>query len=76
MLLFFFNIRITFSEIFEKQIINVDDEMDEIVYTTKSTYSFNKHLSLNLSKSDKVTILNPAYIGTISMASIINRTRR
>ncbi|XP_043516663.1 sensory neuron membrane protein 2-like [Frieseomelitta varia] len=56
-----------YDEIFEKQIINVDDERDEIVYTTKSTYSFNKHLSLNLSKSDKVTILNPAYIGTISM---------
>lgn len=45
--------------------------MDEITYTTKSTYSFNKDLSVKLSKHDKITILNPAYIGTISMASII-----
>lgn len=45
--------------------------MDEITYTTKSTYSFNKELSVKLSKHDKITILNPAYIGTISMASII-----
>ncbi|KAK1135190.1 hypothetical protein K0M31_007961 [Melipona bicolor] len=57
----------TYNEVLEKQIISVDDEMDEIVHTLKSTYSFNKHLSLNLSKSDKVTILNPAYIGTMSM---------
>lgn len=45
--------------------------MDEITYTTKSTYSFNKDLSVKLSKHDKIIILNPAYIGTISMASII-----
>lgn len=45
--------------------------MDEITYTTKSTYSYNKDLSVKLSKHDKITILNPAYIGTISMASII-----
>lgn len=45
--------------------------MDEITYTTKSTYSFNKDLSVKLPKHDKITILNPAYIGTISMASII-----
>ncbi|XP_043580137.1 lysosome membrane protein 2-like [Bombus pyrosoma] len=61
----------TYDEILEKQIIDVDDTMDEITYTTKSTYSFNKDLSVKLSKHDKVTILNPAYIGTISMASII-----
>lgn len=45
--------------------------MDEITYTTKSMYSFNKDLSVKLSKHDKITILNPAYIGTMSMASII-----
>ncbi|XP_071864324.1 sensory neuron membrane protein 2, partial [Bombus fervidus] len=61
----------TYDEILEKQIIDVDDTMDEITYTTKSTYSFNKDLSVKLSKHDKITILNPAYIGTISMASII-----
>ncbi|XP_033178732.1 sensory neuron membrane protein 2-like [Bombus impatiens] len=59
----------TYDEILEKQIIDVDDAMDEITYTTKSMYSFNKDLSVKLSEHDKITILNPAYIGTMSMLS-------
>lgn len=58
-----------FSVLFEKQIIDVDEEADEITYVQKSTYTFNKHKSLNVSRSDKVTILNPAYIGTILTVS-------
>nr|XP_034187807.1 sensory neuron membrane protein 2-like [Osmia lignaria] len=55
----------SYDEIQEKQIIEVDEERDEIKYTTRSTYIFNKYKSINVSKHDKVTILNPAYIGTI-----------
>lgn len=43
--------------------------MDEIKYTTRSMYNFNKYRSINASKHDKVTILNPAYIGTIETVS-------
>ncbi|XP_076673492.1 sensory neuron membrane protein 2 [Andrena cerasifolii] len=55
----------TYDVLLEKEIIDVDEETDEITYMAKSTYTFNKYKSLNLSRSDKVTILNPAYIGTI-----------
>lgn len=67
----FMNIFYTFREVFEKQIVDVDEELDEIIYDVKSTFTFDKYASLNISKRDTVTILNPAYIGTISMASII-----
>ncbi|XP_017881163.2 LOW QUALITY PROTEIN: sensory neuron membrane protein 2-like [Ceratina calcarata] len=60
---------LTYDEIYEKQVIDVDEEMDEIKYTTKSTYTFNKAKSIDISNREKVTILNPAYIGTISMLS-------
>lgn len=49
----------------------MDEELDEIIYNVKSTFTFDKYASVNISKHDTVTILNPAYIGTISMASII-----
>ncbi|XP_043254647.1 sensory neuron membrane protein 2-like [Colletes gigas] len=54
-----------YNELFEKQVIDVDEENDEITYTTRSTYTFNKRRSLMVSSHDKVTILNPAYIGSI-----------
>ncbi|XP_053978858.1 sensory neuron membrane protein 1-like isoform X2 [Hylaeus volcanicus] len=56
-----------YDETFEKQVIDIDEENDEITYTTRSTFAFNKRQSLNVTRHDKVTILNPAYIGTISM---------
>ncbi|XP_031773054.1 sensory neuron membrane protein 2-like [Apis florea] len=64
----------TYREIYEKQIVDVDEELDEIIYNVKSTFTFDKYASVNISKHDTVTILNPAYIGTISMASIIGLT--
>ncbi|XP_076629150.1 sensory neuron membrane protein 2 [Colletes latitarsis] len=54
-----------YNELFEKQVIDVDEENDEITYTTRSTYTFNKRRSLRVSSHDKVTILNPAYLGSI-----------
>ncbi|OAD59694.1 Sensory neuron membrane protein 2 [Eufriesea mexicana] len=60
---------ITYDEIYEKQVMSVDEESDEITYITRSTYTFNKYLSLNITKRNKINILNPAYIGTISMLS-------
>lgn len=59
---------------FEKQIIDVDEETDEITYTATITYNFNKHLSVKTVKHDKITILNPAYIGTIGMVSKIQES--
>ncbi|XP_076390158.1 sensory neuron membrane protein 2 isoform X2 [Megachile rotundata] len=55
----------TYTEVQEKFISYIDKEMDEIKYTTKSTYTFDRYQSLNFSKQDKIIILNPAYIGTI-----------
>lgn len=60
------------SDNFERQIVDIDEENDEITFTTRSTYTFNKRKSLNLSRREKVTILNPAYIGTILTASKTN----
>ncbi|XP_076238918.1 sensory neuron membrane protein 2 [Calliopsis andreniformis] len=56
---------ITFDEIYEKKILDVDEEKDEITYLTKSTYTFNRHKSVNITSQDRVTILNPAYMGSI-----------
>ncbi|XP_054003933.1 sensory neuron membrane protein 2-like isoform X1 [Hylaeus anthracinus] len=61
----------TYDETFEKQVIDIDEENDEITYTTRSTFAFNKRQSLNVTSHNKVTILNPAYIGTISMLATL-----
>ncbi|CAL7943890.1 unnamed protein product [Xylocopa violacea] len=58
---------IVYDEIYEKQVMDVDEELDEIVHTTTSKYTLNKKLSVPISRHDKVTVLNPAYIGAISM---------
>ncbi|XP_031365828.1 sensory neuron membrane protein 2-like isoform X2 [Apis dorsata] len=61
----------TYREVYEKQIVDVDEEFDEIIYDIKSTFTFDKYASVNISKRDTVTILNPAYIGTISMLTTL-----
>ncbi|CAK9829909.1 Sensory neuron membrane protein 2 [Anthophora retusa] len=60
-----------YNEIFQRHVLDIDEEMDEITYVTKSLYNFNKDLSINVSKHDKVTILNPAYIGTIALVTTV-----
>lgn len=58
-----------FSERLEKKVVDIDEENDEISYLMKQTFAFNRHKSVNLSSHDKVTILNPAYVGAITAVS-------
>ncbi|KZC04991.1 Sensory neuron membrane protein 2 [Dufourea novaeangliae] len=60
---------IVYDEVMKRNILDIDEEADEIKYTTKAMFTFNRHKSVNVSSSDKVTMLNPAYVGTILMLS-------
>ncbi|XP_078045116.1 sensory neuron membrane protein 2 [Augochlora pura] len=58
-----------YNENYQRYMQDIDDELDEMTYVTKTIYTFNKHKSVNVSSRDKVTILNPAYVGSINMLS-------
>ncbi|XP_017796760.1 PREDICTED: sensory neuron membrane protein 2-like isoform X2 [Habropoda laboriosa] len=60
-----------YDEIYGRYVLDVDKETDEIKYVTKSLYSFNKESSMTVSRQDKVTILNPAYVGTIALVTTL-----
>ncbi|PBC30417.1 Platelet glycoprotein [Apis cerana cerana] len=52
----------TYKEVFEKQIVDVNEELDEIIYDVKSTFRFDKYASLNISKRDTLNTLPPTYM--------------
>ncbi|XP_020706323.2 sensory neuron membrane protein 2-like isoform X2 [Athalia rosae] len=54
-----------YDEHIEKIVIGVDESTDTIEYMVLRTLFFNGTKSGNLSETDEVTILNPAYLGII-----------
>ncbi|XP_031834419.2 sensory neuron membrane protein 2 [Nomia melanderi] len=53
-----------YDEILQRHIQDTNVETDEINYIAVATYKFNSDKSVNASR-EKVTILNPAYMGSI-----------
>ncbi|XP_076379021.1 sensory neuron membrane protein 2 [Megalopta genalis] len=58
-----------YNENFQRYVQEIDEEMDEITYVTRTMYTFNKEKSVKESSRDKVTILNPLYVGFVNALS-------
>ncbi|XP_076659226.1 sensory neuron membrane protein 2 [Halictus rubicundus] len=58
-----------YEENMQRYVQDVNEEMDEITYITRTMYTFNRRKSVNVSNREKVTILNPAYVGTLMTLS-------
>ncbi|XP_076296400.1 sensory neuron membrane protein 2 isoform X2 [Lasioglossum baleicum] len=60
-----------YDEDIQRYVQDINEETDEITYITRTMYTFNRRRSVNVSSREKITILNPAYVGTIVTLSTL-----